>query len=77
MIKLMVPIVRAVSGRSTECKVGRGPHIPPLERISVLFYDMQRSMQNQNHRTSKSQWNTPLDKYLLYSDFVLIVSKES
>ena len=77
MIELMEPIVRAVSGGSTEYKVGRGPHIPPLVEILVLFYDMQRSMLNQNHQTSKSQWNTSLDKYLLDSNLVLIVSKES
>ena len=77
MIELMVPIVRTGSGGCTEYKVGRGPRIPPLVEISVLFYDMQRSMLNQNHQTSKSQWNTLLDKYLLYSNFVLIVSKES
>ena len=53
MIELMVPIVRAVRDGSTEYKVGRGPHILPLVEISVLFYDMQRSMPNQNHQTSR------------------------
>jgi hypothetical protein len=61
MIEMMVTFIRVVSGGSTEYKVGRGLHILPLVEISVLFYDMQRSTQNQIHQTSKSQWHRLLN----------------
>ena len=74
---MMISIVIAITGRNIECKVRRGPRIPPLVEILVLFYDMLRNILNQNRQTSESQSKTRMAKYLLYSNFVLIVSEES